>query len=303
LIALFLIFFFNSLKADEVLLPIGLQNSTRKTININLEQANVGKKLFFDKNLSSNKKISCSSCHNPDTGYTINSQFAKGVNGKISAVNPPAIINRFNDSIQFWDGRAPNLHSQAYGPLFSPDEMNNDREALLGYLNSTYKISSIEVMINSLVEFQKTILIGNSRYDKYKAGDVHAITSDEKKGMDLFFNKFKCQNCHSGENFTNDKIEVRCYPKDFIKLTDEEINNLRRFKVPTLRNLSKSWPYLHDGNLSKIEDVVDFYNNTGIFNPNENKVTEIISISRKENKLLVKFLKTLNELNYRKSSK
>lgn len=298
------------MKAEEITLPLGLQSKS-KTISISLPQAELGKILFHDKNLSSDKTVSCASCHDSATSFTINHQFARGVNGNLGSANPPAIFNRFENGIQFWDGRASNLAMQAYGPLYDPNEMGNTKEEIEKYLISNSKYVDLflknyqttpntENMIQAIVEYQKTFLIGHSRFDLYKAGNIKALSAQEIRGMNLFFDKFKCQNCHSGDNFTNDSLEVRCYPKFFAELTPEEMAKLKKIKVPSLRNVEKTFPYLHDGNLKTLKDVVEFYNNTGIFERETKKVKRPISITAKDNADLVQFLKTLTEINYKK---
>lgn len=306
----FLIFFILNLKAEEVRLPIGLQSKS-KTIQISLPEATLGEILFHDKNLSSDKTISCASCHNPQTGFTINKQFAFGVNNRLGHLNPPVIFNRYEDGIQFWNGRASSLFIQAQGPLYDPNEMGNkpgDIEKFLmtgdKYVSHFKKVygtePTIENMIKAIVEYQKTILIGHSRYDLYKAGKINAINNSEKRGMNLFFNKYKCSSCHSGDNFTNEKLEVRCYPKFFAELSEEEVSKLKRIKVPTLRNSEITHPYLHDGNLKSLDEVIEFYNDTGLFDPDSKKIINTIQIPKGDVKDLVKFLKTLTETKYKK---
>ena len=295
------------MKAEDVNLPPGLHSLTTK-ITINKERAELGKKLFSEKNLSLDKKISCSTCHNPETSFTINQQFAHGIYGRLGNTNPPAIFNRFLNGIQFWDGRASNLYAQAFGPLLNPNEMGNTIDTLNKYLlldpyysDTLRKLydnePSVENMVNAIVEYERTIFIGHSRYDQYMAGNKNALSPNEIKGKDLFFEKFKCQSCHSGANFTNEKLEVRCYPKFFTKLSIEELAKLKKIKVPSLRNIEKTSPYLHDGNLSTLEDVIDFYNDTGIFDKSSGTISKTITLTKTEKRELVMFLKSLTEIN------
>jgi len=314
-ILLILILSFSNLWAELITLPKGLQEPELKKIEIDLQKSLLGKKLFFDTNLSADHSVSCASCHDPKSGYTINKAFGQGVHKRIGNLNPPAIFNRYKNGIQFWDGRAKNLNDQIRGPLFADNEMGNlNAKQITDYLNSnsdyvssfqkTYlQLPNLDLAIDAIIEFEKTILIGNSKFDMYRSGKHDVYNSNEIKGMDLFFNKFKCQTCHSGNNFTNESLEVRCYPKHFINLSTEEKNKLKKIKVPSLRNLGKTWPYLHDGSLNKLEDVIDFYVDTGILDLKANEIKNLVTPSPLEKKQLVAFLRTLDETEQKKGAK
>lgn len=307
-----LLFIFN-IWAETINLPIGLHDNNEKTITIDFKKALLGKKLFNDKNLSKDKTISCSSCHNPESSFTINQAFAKGVFDRIGNVNPPVIFNRYKNGIQFWDGRSKNLSEQIIHPIFASNEMASSQQEIENYLNSKEEyikdfkssfsdLPKFNLATDAIIEYEKTILFGYSRYDLYQNGKKKSLNKEEIAGMNLFFNKFNCSSCHSGPNFTNENLEIRCYPKHFINLTDEEKRKVRKFKVPTLRNLSKSYPYLHDGSLSKLEEVIEFYTDTGIFNIQKNEISNIVNPTQKEKKQLVLFLKSLDEIKQKKGS-
>lgn len=241
-----------------------------------LSEEDLGQYLFFEKRLSASNQISCASCHSPDHYFTIPEAFGIGHNGALTDRNPPVVFNRENSTVQFWDGRAPNLETQAVMPILHPDEMgSSNADQLIKKIKNIpfYKKAfkevynqevSLELIGQSLAKFERTLKSYDASYDRYLRGDKSALSSQQLRGKDLFFNKFKCVNCHSGTNFTNEKITTRCYPVLALELsTKESIERLPKFKVPTLRNIEKTGPYFHNGSLNTIEEAIEFYNNTG----------------------------------------
>ena len=241
-----------------------------------ISEADLGQYLFFEKRLSINNSVSCASCHSPENYFTVSESFGVGHNGALTERNPPVVFNRENSTNQFWDGRAPNLETQAVMPILHPDEMgSSDEKKLISKIKSIpfynkafkeiYKKEvTLELIGKSIAQFERTLQSYDASYDRYLKGDKNALTPQQKKGMDLFFNKFKCNNCHDGINFSNEKITTRCYPVLALQLsTKDSISKLPKFKVPTLRNIEKTAPYFHNGSLATIEEAIEFYNNTG----------------------------------------
>ena len=256
----------------------------------------LGEKLFFDPGLSRNRKVSCATCHQPAFSYSNGEERARGWRGENTDYNVPVLFNRIESTLQFWDGRAATLHEQIFQPILNIKEMGMDEKTLLERLNVDQSYHALvsqkftrELIETALETFVKSLVSGDSRYDRYVAGNATALSAEEVEGKNLFFEKYKCSRCHSGANFTNDALSVRCGS------TSNRYSV--KYKVPTLRNLSSSKPYFHNGRLEKLEDVLQFYDQ-----PN-NEHGFLVSLADQEK--LILFLSTLNApvLSYRKSGK
>lgn len=264
----------------------------------------LGKTLFFDPVLSRTHTQSCASCHSPALAFSSGASFAVGANGVTGDRNAPVLFNRAWSRFQFWDGRVSSLEEQIFHPITNKDEMGNDVKTVLSTLNqdSEYKkkfkavFSGTATKANvsdALATFIRSIVSGNSPYDRFKAGDAKALNELEQQGMNLFANKFRCAACHTGYNFTNEVVTPAC-----IANTDPQMksNYIPRYKVPTLRNLSLTAPYLHNGSLATIEEVLDFYNGSGPVPKNIAGHVEFprIQMTAQEKAAMIAFLKSLN---------
>ncbi len=273
-----------------------------------LSDVELGQYLFFEKRLSIDNSVSCSTCHNPNEYYTVNTPSGRGINNFPTDRNPPVIFNRPYKAIQFWDGRAPNLEAQALMPLMNPFEMGStDLDSLAAKMNKIpfYKNAFQEVynssvtadlIARSIAIFETTLTSYNAPYDQYLKGNKNALNRDQLKGMDLFFNKFKCQSCHDGINFTNDKLTTRCYPVMAKALLDAKKvkRSFPQFKVPTLRNVEKTAPYFHSGGIKTLDEAIEFYNDTGkTANTSESDLKNIIKLNKEDIHYIKEFLKSL----------
>ncbi|MGE4131774.1 MAG: cytochrome-c peroxidase [Bdellovibrionales bacterium] len=231
-----------------------------------VQMAEIGKRLFFDPRLSADQKISCASCHRPELAFTNGERIGTGVFQRKGDRNVPTLLNREQDQLQFWDGRAKNLSVQALAVLSHPSEMGGDLNGLQKRISSDHfyqqdfaqvqkpKIEIPEI-VEALVAYMQTLKAPEAPWDRFKKGESKAITLAAQRGSDLFFKKFKCVSCHSGQNFTDNQLRVRCYP---------HVGNLNvptgpRFKTPTLRNLKYTAPYMHNGSLKTLRETVQFY--------------------------------------------
>ncbi|MEA1892319.1 MAG: cytochrome-c peroxidase [Campylobacterota bacterium] len=243
------------------------------TVDVDIKKVKLGKKLFFDTLLSLDNTISCASCHDLQRGGDDGLKFSFGIDGKKGNINSPTVYNAVYNFRQFWDGRAKNLSHQALGPIENPVEMGNNFPNLIKTLNKTsYKKEFQHIysdgitkdnIADAIAEFEKTLITPNAPFDKYLRGDKNAITQKQKNGYNLFKSK-GCIACHHGIN-----IGSNLYNK-FGVMQSVESKNLGRyevtkveadkyyFKVPTLRNIEKTSPYLHDGRYENLEDVVKF---------------------------------------------
>ncbi len=270
-----------------------------QTVEYNYEKALLGKKLFFDPILSKDNSISCATCHDLKNGGDDGLKFSVGIDGQIGDINAPTVLNSFFNFRQFWDGRAHNLEEQALGPIENPVEMGHDFATLVKKLKATtynkdFKkiyIDGItkENLADAIAEFEKTLITPNSAFDRFLKGDETAITSFEKEGYELFRSK-GCISCHNGVN-----IGGNLYSK-FGMIVDIDSKHLGKynitknewdkyyFKVPSLRNISLTAPYFHDGRYDTLKEAVKTMSLVQLGRP----------ITEKEIEKIVAFLKTLN---------
>lgn len=272
-----------SVRADEKLpsVPAGLpavvwpQDNQPSQAKIEL-----GKQLYFEPRLSKDNTVSCASCHDPKKGFSNGEAFATGVGGQVGGRSAPSVINAAYYAQQFWDGRAKSLEEQALGPIQNPIEMAlslDDAIAKLnkieGYRTQFKAVFGTDVtkdgVAKAIAAYERTVLSGNAPYDKFKAGDEKALTAKAQRGMKLFFGKAHCSACHSGPSFSDagyHNLGVS-FLVDKPDVGREAVSKLEgdrgAFKTPTLREIARTAPYMHDGSLKTLEDVVEYYNKGG----------------------------------------
>ena len=247
-------------------------------------QIDLGRYLFFDPLLSKDGSISCASCHQPDKGFSDDLDRSIGITGKKVGRSAPSLWNvAFLDKF-FWDVRATSLEQQAQGPLFDALEMGNTPEQLLSSIkaNQVYvamfaqafpdaKQVNVEQVYTALTAFQTSLISLNSRYDRYAHGYHQALNENEIKGLNIFRSFVaRCAECHQPPLFTNNQVAVIGTPepdgRDFdigAQKTYADVEHSEKlrggFKVPTLRNITKTAPYMHSGKFDKLYDAVEFY--------------------------------------------
>ena len=276
------------------------------------EKAALGKLLYFDTRLSADNTVSCASCHSPAFGFTDGKAVSDGIKSQKGGRSAPTVINRAYSLNQFWDGRAKSLEEQAGGPMQNAIEMGNTHEGVVksiqeiaGYAPLFAKaFGSPEIDIDrttkAIATYERTVLSGNSAYDRYRAGNKTALSAAQQRGMDIYLNKAKCDQCHEGVNFTlnsyNNLGVGTDQPKPDAGRYEVTKNDADwgSFKTPTLRDIARTAPYMHDGSLATLEDVVDFYNKGGIKNKNLDEKMKPLDLSKAEQTDLVAFLKSLN---------
>lgn len=269
----------------------------------------LGKQLYFDKRLSSDNTISCASCHDPEKGWSNAESFATGVGGQKGGRNSPTIINSAYTKLHFWDGRASSLEDQALGPIQNPIEMNMKMDVALDRLNKIpgYTKQFEEVfgtkqitednLAKAIAAYERTILSGDAPYDRFKAGQKDALSESAQRGMKLFFGKAVCSACHSGPNFTdqafhNIGIGMDKENPDKGRFAESGLGgDMGSFKTPTLREIARTAPYMHDGSLKTLEEVVEHYNKGGIDNPYLDEEIFPLKLTDQEKKDLVTFMK------------
>jgi cytochrome c peroxidase len=248
----------------------------------------LGRKLFFDKRLSRDGTLACTSCHDPKLAFSDGRKVARGINGQEGTRNAPAIINRGYGKTFFWDGRAKSLEQQAIQPILNPAELGMtvpEVERRTGL--------QITEITNALASYVRTIRSGDSRFDRYAAGHQRALSDLEKAGLALFRGKARCSTCHAGPNFTDEKFHNTGVAWKEGRLADEGAGE-GKFRVPTLREVARTAPYMHDGSLATLEDVVNYYDRGGNANPGLDEDLRPLHLSAEEKRALVVFLGSLS---------
>ncbi len=243
---------------------------------LNMAEAELGKKLYFDPRLSKSGFISCNSCHNLSMGGTDNIKTSIGHNWQQGPINSPTVLNSSMNLAQFWDGRAKDLQEQAGGPIANPGEMGFTHELAVEVLESIPAYVAefkqvfgsdeikIEQVTKAIAEFEKTLVTPNSRFDKWLLGDMAALSTDEKAGYALFKNS-GCVACHNGPAVGGNSFQkmgvVEAYkatnPAEGLSAVTGKDADRFKFKVPTLRNVEMTYPYFHDGEAETLTEAVD----------------------------------------------
>lgn len=290
-------------------IPSGLKKMRIPSDNpLTQEKIELGKQLYFDKRLSIDNTVSCATCHDPQKGWSNGDAVATGIKGLKGGRSSPTIINSGYQYFQFWDGRAKDLEGQALGPIENPiemglslDELEKRLNQIDGYVQQFDKVfgtkPNSDGVAKAIAAFERTVLSGNAPYDQFKAGDKGALSEAAERGRIVFFNKAQCSACHSGPNFTDGGFHNIGIGMD--KKTPDvgrfEISKLEgdkgSFKTPTLREIAKTAPYMHDGSLKTLEDVVEYYNKGGNKNPQLDEEIFPLKLTDQQKKDLVIFLK------------
>jgi len=277
--------------------PLGLDLyiPTPITNPLTREKVALGRRLFFDRRLSRDGTLACASCHDPKRSFSDGRAVARGINDAVGTRSAPALINRGYGRSFFWDGRADSLERQALQPILNPIEMGLTETEL--ERRTGMKVVDVTAALASYV---RTIRSGDSRFDRYSSGRTAALDSIEKAGLQLFRGKGGCSACHIGPNFTDENFHNTGVAWQDGRLVDEgrfavtgNLQDHGAFKTPTLREIARTAPYMHDGSLATLEDVVDFYSEGGRPNPNLDPQIRPRRFSDEEKHALVAFLKTL----------
>jgi cytochrome c peroxidase len=254
-----------------------------------------GRELFFDTGLSADNSTSCATCHDPAKAFTDGTAVAIGIHKTKGARNTQTLVNAGASRIFFWDGRAGSLETQSLQPMMNAKEMGLKESQI----EERTGMKREEVM-NALASYMRTIRSTDSRVDYFRAGQTSMLSADEKAGFDLFRGRGGCLPCHSGPNFTDDRFHntgvgfkngVYSDAGRFDVTRDEQDRGA--FKTPTLREIALTAPYMHDGSVATLEDVVEFYSNGGVHNPNIDPLVRTPRFSPVEKRQLVAFMKAL----------
>ncbi len=289
---------------------------------LTVEGVALGKKLFYDPILSGDGTQSCASCHMPDVAFSDTAQFSTGIDGVLGGRNAMPVFNMaWNYGRKFfWDGRALDLEGQALGPVVNPVEMHNtwpnavaalqnhpDYPALFKAAFGADQIDSM-LVVKAIAQFERTLISGNSKFDRYLMG-IESLTPQELNGFNIFMdeNAGDCFHCHGNpanplwtdNDFHNNGLDSVFSDLGLGAITGDPNDN-GKFKTPSLRNLSYTAPYMHDGRFATLDEVIEHYS-TGLkwsptIDPLMKKVSQGgVQLSAQQKADLKAFLLTLND--------
>lgn len=301
-------------------LPKNIQVTPKDTKPVTTK-IELGKKLFFDNILSLDQTISCASCHKPEFAFADNRPLSLGVHGKLGTRNTPSVMNMASRPHFFYDGRANTLEEQAIIPIENPVEMNLPYEKAVERIRThkTYPALFLKIFNEApnanniaiaLAEFQRSLESdGSAPNDQWLLGlDTTLMTDSQKRGHEIFISDdSKCFDCHFGPDFTGDEFRnIGLY--DNMGLLDrgrfditKDSSDLGKFKVPGLRNVALTAPYMHNGMFNTLEEVIDYYSNPYDFVERPINMDSLmltpLNLTDQEKADLVNFLKSLTDQN------
>jgi len=276
---------------------------------ITLEALQLGRRLFFDVGLSRDRSRACASCHSPARAFADSAALSFGVRGARGQRNAPALINRAYGTSFFWDGRAQSLETQALEPIENSRELDlaiGDAVRRLGR-DSSYVEQFVgaygggptgERVARALATYVRSIRSGNTRFDRLRGGDTTAFSLAERRGFALFTGDARCSRCHTGPNFTDEEFHNTGISSERgdagrARVT-RHASDRARFRTPTLREVARSAPYMHDGSMPSLKAVVAFYDSGGRRNPNLDREIRPLRLSADQKSDLVAFLGALS---------
>ncbi|WP_409566976.1 cytochrome-c peroxidase [Methylobacterium sp. J-048] len=272
------------------------------------QTATLGKMLFFDPRLSGKQNLSCASCHNPSFGFEVPVPGAIGAANTPLARKAPTLLNAAWIPTLFWDGRAPNLETQAMGPITAEAEMDGkfteivatltripEYRAWFGKLFPRDGITQ-DNLLTAIATYERTVVAEWAPFDRWIEGDATAISPAAQRGFALFTGKTGCSGCHTGWNFTDNKFHDLGIPTtDIGRGAFEPDNPLAQyaFKTPGLRNLTYRSPFGHAGQFANLEEIVAFYETGGVDRPSKSPLMKPLTLSPEERADLIAFLRSL----------
>lgn len=270
----------------------------------------LGRMLFYDPILSVDSSISCASCHKQSLGFADDQIISPGVEGRLAMRNAPTLANVVYNPTFLFDGYLETLEKQVLVPIEEHPEFANNivdiskklaKDPIYSRLSREAYNREIDpfVITRSISAFERTLISGNSKYDQEVFQKKSVLNKSEKRGMNLFFNELECASCHSGFNFTNFSTQNNGLYEVYSDTGRMRVTQLEEdramFKVPTLRNIELTAPYMHDGSIATLEEVIDHYQSGGENHPNKSDKLKPFKLSKKEKKDLINFLKCLTD--------
>lgn len=292
---------------------------------LTVDGVELGRFLFYDPILSLDSTISCSSCHLPEGGFTDNLPVSPGVHGVLGVRSAMSLVNvGFNNNGLFWDGRADGLEAQALLPVEDPREMQETWPRVVEKLKRSdiypemfRKAFGIEdtkdidrdLAAKALAQFQRTLISTNSKFDKWMRNEA-VLTEQELRGFSMYIDDdpqlpdLQCDHCHSlslatSNGYFNNGLQPAQTLKDFKDIGRGKVTGVEKhngfFRAPTLRNWAYSAPFMHNGSLATMEEVLDHYASGGVYSPNKDPLLDDIEMTPESKEDLLAFLQTLND--------
>jgi len=276
------------------------------------EKIALGRRLFRDRVLSGDRTRACVNCHNPRRAFTDGRPVAVGVRGQTGTRSAPTLVNRGYGRSFFWDGRAPTLEVQVLEPIANPKELDLavseavDRLARApGYRDAFHatfgRTVNAEDLARALASYVRSILDGNAPIDRFMNGDREALSPQAREGLNIFRGKGNCTACHVGPTLTDEQFH-----NTGVAWKDGELRDPGRFavsrrdvdrgafKTPTLREIARTAPYMHDGSLATLDEVVEFYNQGGRANPFRDRELRPLGLTVADKQALLAFFRSLS---------
>ena len=303
--------------------PLGIDVDLAKLPNPPTpERVRLGRWLFYDTRLSADNTVSCATCHIPEYAFSQPTPVASGIAGQKGTRKAPTFINEAVTLYPhfFWDGRAGSLEDQALGPIANPIEMGNTHAAMIQtlsripgykrYFKEAFGTDAItkERVAQALAAYERTRMSGNSAWDRWRVNrDEKAVSDQVKLGHDLFYNKARCNQCHLGNAFTDSLFhnlgvgwdaKKKAFADQGRYVVTKTRADLGAFKTPTLRDVTKHAPYMHDGSQKTLREVVEWYNRGGEKNPYLDPKISPLHLTPAEVDALIAFMGALDGEGY-----
>ena len=297
-----------------VTVPLGLPELKIPADNpMTAEKIELGKMLYFDKRLSKDGTISCATCHDPQKAWAEHTPTSTGIGGQVGGANSPTVINAAYATLSSGMDEPPAWKSRRWARSRIRSKWATNWTTMIPELNAIPAYKELfqkvfrtdvtkEGIAKAIAAFERTVLSGNSPYDKFKAGDESALTDVQKRGMELF-DDVGCSTCHAPPMFSNYRYYnagvgmAKEKPDEGRKAVTGEDNDMGKFRVPSLREVANTAPYFHDGSCDTLEKAVALMAAGGIDNPNLSAVLKGIggkSVSAEDQAAIVEFLKALS---------
>lgn len=303
--------------------PLGIDSTFAELENPPTPQTvRLGRWLFYDTRLSADGAISCATCHRPENAFSESTPVSTGIKGQKGTRKAPSFLNQAWTLYPhfFWDGRASSLEEQALGPIANPIEMGSTHDAMIAtlanakgyapYFEEAFGSPGItpERVARAIADYERTRMCGNSAWDRWrKLRDDKAVSDAVKLGHELFHGKAACNQCHLGQNFTDSSFHnlgvgwdprTRTYKDEGRYKVTGNAADLGAFKTPGLRDVTRHAPYMHDGSIATLREVVELYNQGGHANPQLSPKIKPLALTPAEVDALVAFMQALDGEGY-----
>ncbi len=293
--------------------PLGLDEFYRipDSNPLTIEKVTLGRRMFFDRALSADRSVTCASCHSPQLAFSDTVALSTGAHSRTAARNTPSILNRAYGRAFFFDGRAASLEETVLQPIQNPLEMDLRLQELVTRLreDASYQEGfatafddgiTEQNIARALASYVRTLRTGNAPIDRFMNGERDALSAGAEAGLRLFVGKANCFVCHNAPNFADERFHNTgvawrggIFADSGRAAVSMRPDDLGAFKTPSLRNVALTGPYMHDGSLETLEEVVDFYVGGGTVNPQLDSEIKPLDLTDEEKQRLVEFLEAL----------